>query len=100
MQLHEWIHHHAGRTPEPRATSTSESTSHHSPPWNAYWVSQYTQRSGQPVSRMKRVGQPTASASPWAAYVLSHARLPAAVYLATSGLSEPCSALSPHGDGC
>ena len=37
----------------------------HSPPLNAYAVSQYVQRNGQPVSRTKTVGQPLDSASPW-----------------------------------
>ena len=40
------------------------SSSHHSPPVNAYAVSQYWQRSGQPVSRMNVVGIPAVSASP------------------------------------
>src|SRR5262245_5790246 len=37
----------------------------HSPPVNAYAVSQYWQRSGQPVSRTNTVGQPLKQASPW-----------------------------------
>ena len=37
----------------------------HSPPVNAYAVSQYWQRSGQPVRRTNTVGQPLNTASPW-----------------------------------
>jgi hypothetical protein len=40
------------------------SMSCHSPAWNAYSVSQYWQRSGQPVRRTNTVRNPTASASP------------------------------------
>src|SRR5262245_5341532 len=49
-----------------RRTSASISANvRHSPPVNAYAVSQYWQRSGQPVSRTNTVGQPLNTASPW-----------------------------------
>src|SRR6185503_3232032 len=49
-----------------RRTSASISPNdRHSPPVNAYAVSQYWQRSGQPVSRTNTVGQPLNTASPW-----------------------------------
>src|SRR6185436_5870338 len=43
----------------------------HSPPWNAYAVSQNWQRSGQPVSRTNTVGKPTVSASPCSEWNIS-----------------------------
>src|SRR5690349_24930186 len=56
---------HTWRTPCFATSARIESISHHSPPKKAYVVSQYWQRSGQPVRRTNTVGQPTLRASPW-----------------------------------
>src|SRR5207302_4937676 len=62
---------HTNGVPNPRTRERIASSSHHSPPWNAYVVSQYWQRSGQPVSRTNTVGHPAVSASPCSEWKIS-----------------------------
>src|SRR5690606_5403823 len=66
--------------------------SHHRPPWKAYAVSQYWQRSGQPVRRTNTVGQPTLRDSPCSDRKISVSRRRSA-----AGLSVTCTSMETSG---
>ena len=67
------------RTPCFATSARIASRSHHVPPTKAYAVSQYWQRSGQPVRRTNTVRQPIASASPLIEWKISVMRRRSAV---------------------
>ena len=57
--------------PSSRTLAMTASTDMVSPPWNAYAVSQYTQRRWQPVRRTSAHGQPEWRDSPMMAGYIS-----------------------------